>query len=95
MNLNNKRKHYLKIEIRTEDKDENNEEDGVDLMSNFDIEFLLIKNLENYMILDKQVDKVLIPISIIHLVECTELEVKDEINGAEWEEEKPRKKKVK
>ena len=95
MNLNNKRKDYLKIEIRTEDKDENNEEDGVDLMSNFDIEFLLIKNLENYMVLDKQVDKVLIPISIIHLVECTELEVKDGINGAEWEEEKPRKKKVK
>ena len=95
MNLNNKRKHYLKKEIRTEDKDESNEEDGIDLMSNFDIEFVLIKNLENCMVLDKQVDKVLIPISTIHLVECTELEVKDEMNGVEWEEEKPRKKKVK
>ena len=95
MNLNNKRRHYLKIEIRTEDKDESNEEDGIDLMSNFDIEFVLIKNLENYMVLDEQVDKVLIPISTIHLVECTELEVKDEMNGVEWEEEKPRKKKVK
>lgn len=95
MNLNNKRRHYLKIEIRTEDKDESNEEDGIDLMSNFDIEFVLIKNLENYMVLDEQVDKALIPISTIHLVECTELEVKDEMNGVEWEEEKPRKKKVK
>ena len=46
------------------------------------------------MALDEQFGKVLIPKSAIHLVECTEPDVKDEINGVESEEEKPRREKV-
>lgn len=60
-------------------------------MNNFDIKFVLIKN---YMALDEQFGKVLIPKSAIHLVECTEPDVKDEINGVESEEEKLRREKV-
>ena len=47
------------------------------------------------MALDEQFGKLLIPKSAIHLVECTEPDVKDETNGVESEEEKPRKEKVK